>query len=91
MFLDHFVKLELIPRLGLKNSTFTPGVPTLLGFRMFLLSGVQLLRMFLSTYALLNAAPVTIAFEIIVLSGDKLLGEIFTREFSRKFVTRIPN
>ena len=55
MFLDHLVKLEFLPRLGLKTSTLTSGVQTLLGFRMFLSTGVQLFRMFLSTCALLHA------------------------------------
>ena len=77
MFLDHLVKLELLQRFGLKNSTFTPGVPTLLGFQMFL-----------STDALLYTAPVTISFGIIVLSEDKLFRKSSTRKFFQTFMTR---
>ena len=87
IFLDHLVKLELLPRLGLKTSTFTPRVPTLQGFRMFLSSGVQLFRMFLSTCGLLHAATVTIAFDVIVSSREKLFRESSTRKFSWPFVT----
>ena len=60
MFLNHLVKLELLLWLGLETSKFTREVPTLLGFQMFLSTGVQLFQIFLSTCALLHAAPVTI-------------------------------
>ena len=88
MFLVHLEKLELIPRIGLKTPTLTPGVPTLLGLQMFLSGGVQIFWMFLSTCALLHAAPIMIAFDVIFLSGDKLFRESSTLEFSRTFVTR---
>ena len=88
MFLDHYMKLELLTRLGLKTYTFTPGVPILLGFRIFLSYDVQLSRMLLSNCMLLHAATVTIAFGIIVFSGYKLFRESSTREFSWTFVTR---
>ena len=88
MFLVHLEKLELIPRIGLKTPTLTPGVPTLLGLQMFLSGGVQIFRMFLSTCALFHATPITIAFDGIVLSGDKLFRESYTREFSWTFMTR---
>ena len=63
MLLDHFVELELLPRLGLKNSTLT------LGVMWNALIGVWTI---LSTCALLNTVSVTISFEIIVWSGFKL-------------------
>ena len=63
-----------------ENLCVYPGVPTLLGFRMFLSSSVQTFRMFLSTCALLHAAPVKIYFNVIVLSRDILFRESSTRK-----------
>ena len=77
MFFDHLVKLELLPRLGLKKSMLTSGVTILLGFRRFL-----------STCALLHANTVTIFFDLIVLSGDKLFRGSSTQKLSQTFVTR---
>ena len=88
MSLVHLAKLEFLPRLGPKTPPLTPGVPTLLGFRIVLSGGVQLFRMFLSTCTLPHAAPITIYFELIVLIGDKLFRESSTREFSQTSVTR---
>ena len=86
MFPVHFEKLEVLPRLGLKTPTLTPGVPILLWFRIVLSGDVQL-RVFLLTPTLLHAKPITNVFNIFVLSGDKLLRESSTRELSRTFVT----
>ena len=80
MFLDHLEKLELLLRLGLKTSTFTPGVLwiALLGIRAAILS----------TCALLHAASVTISLTIIVWSGFKLSSNRYSRDVSRTLVTR---
>ena len=86
-FLNHLVKLEFLLRLELKTSMFTLGVPTLLGLRIFLSPGVQLFQIFLSTCTLLHAMPVTIAFNLIVLSVNKIFRETSTRELSWTFVT----
>ena len=88
MFPVHLVKLEDMLRPGLKTPSFTPGVPILLLFRqMFLPSGDVQLRMFLLTPTLLHAEPITNAFNVFMLSGDTLLGDSYTRELSRTFVT----
>ena len=79
MFLENLMKLELLLRLGLKTSRLTSGVPTLLGFRMFLSTGVKIFQMFLSPFTLLHVAPVTISFEIIVLSGTTLQRGLHSR------------
>ena len=88
MFLVHLAKLELLPRLGLKTPLLNPWVPTLLWFRIVLSGGVKLFRVFLSTCTMLHAAPITITFDVIFLSGDKLFRESFTRELSWTFVMR---
>ena len=87
MFPVHLEKLEILPRHGLKTPSLTPGVPILLWFRIVLSGGVQL-RVFLSTSAILHDDPIMIAFNVFVLSGDKLSRESSTREFSWIFVTR---
>ena len=87
MFPVHLAKLEILPRLGLKIPSLTPGVPILLWFRIVLSGGVQL-GVFLSTSVILYAEPITIAFDWFMLSGDKLLRESSTRKFSWTFLTR---
>ena len=88
MFPVHLAKLEILPQIGLKTPAFTAGVLILLWSRIVLSGGVQLFRVFLSTSALLRAEPITIAFDVFMLSGDKLLRESSTHNFSRTFVTR---
>ena len=88
MLLVYLVKLELLPRIGLKTPSLTPGVPNLLGFRVVLSGGVQNLRVFLSTIALLHAEPITITFDVIVFIGDKIFIESSTRKLYWTFVTR---
>ena len=56
-------------------------------FWIILSCNVQL-RVFLSTSALLHADPITIAFGVFVLSGDKLLRESTMHKFSWTFLTR---
>ena len=79
MFLDHFAKLELILRLGLKTYTLTPGVMwiSLLG-----------VRTIISTCALLHAASVTISLTLIVWSSFKLSRERSSHDVSQTLVTR---
>ena len=79
MFLENFAKLELLPRLGSKTSTLTPGV---------LLIALLGVRTILSTYALFHAASVTISFELIVWSGFKLSPERPSHDVSRTIVSR---
>ena len=89
MLLVQLHKLEdfVMSRLGLKISSFTPGVPILLLLRqMFLLSGDVQLRMFLLTPALLHCEPITNDFNWFVLRGDKLSRGRSTRKFSRTLV-----
>ena len=83
----HLAKLEVLLRLGLKIPSLTPGVPILLWF-LIVLSGDVQLRVFLVTPTHLHAEPTTNAFDVFMLSGDKLLREISTHKFYRKFVTR---
>ena len=83
-----FSEMEILRWLGLKTPSCTAGLPTLLWFRIFLSDGVKLLMVFLSASALLHAEPITIAFNVFMLSRDKLLRESSTREFSWTFVTR---
>ena len=54
---------------------------------MFLLSGDVQLRMFLLTPTLFYAKPITNAFDVFMLSRDKMLRGSSTRKFSRIFVT----
>ena len=84
----HLAKLELLPRLGLKTPSFPAWVPILLWLQIVLSDGVQLLRVFLSTSVIFHANPITITFDVFVLSEDKLLKESSTREFSWIFVMR---
>ena len=79
MFLDHFAKLELLPQLGLKIYTLTPGVMWIA------LLGV---RTILSTCALLHAASVTISLTLNVWSVFKLFRKRPSRDVSRTLVTR---
>ena len=79
MFLEHSTKLELLPRLGLKISTLTPGVIWIA------LLGVWKI---LSTFALLHTASVTMSFELIMWSGFKLSSERPLRDVSRTLVMR---
>ena len=79
VFLDHFAKLELLPRLGLKTSTLT------LVFMWIALLGV---RTILSTCAMLHAASVTISFEQILWRGFKLSCDRPSRNVSRTLVTK---
>ena len=79
IFLNHLVKLELLPRLGLKTSTLTPGLLwiALLGVRTAILS----------TWEMLHAASVKISLILIVFSGFKLFSERPSRDVSRTLVT----
>ena len=86
MFPVHLAKLEILPRIGLKTPLLTPGVSILLWFWIAISDGVQL-RVFLSTPALFHAKPITNAFNVFVLSGDKLLRESSTRKLSSTFMT----
>ena len=79
MFLNHFAKLELLSRLGLKTSTLN------LGVMWIALLGV---RTILSTSALLHAASVTISFELIVWSGFKISPERPSGNVSQTLVAR---
>ena len=79
MLLDHFSKLELLLRIGLKTSTLN------LGVMWIALLGIHTI---LSTCALFHAAPVTIYFELIMWSGFKLSCKRPSRDVSRKLVTR---
>ena len=67
MFLTHFAKLELLPQIGLKNSTLTPGV--------LWIALLGVLTVILSNCVVLHAASVTISLTLIVWSGFKLFSE----------------
>ena len=80
LFLYHLAKLELLPQIGLKTYTLTPGVLwiSLLGFRTAILS----------TCDLLHAASMTISLTLIVWSGFKLFSKRPSRDVSWTLVTR---
>ena len=80
MSLDYLLKLELLPRLGLKTYMLTPGV-----------LWIDLLGVWtdiLSTCALFHAASVTISLTLITWSSFKLSSERPSHDVSRTLVTR---